>query len=281
MQERLKRYDVIRWANDFLVELSDVLEDQKKLQARFLRQSDRDNIIKNFNSAGKKALFLDYDGTLVPFVTDPWRARPSAALLEIITKLSNMQNTDLVLISGRDKTTLQNWFGSLNIALVAEHGVWSRDKQGNWQLIKPLDNTWKSKILPILQVYADRLPGAFIEEKEYSIVWNYRRSEPELASVRARELTDDLVAFTANTDVQILQGSKVVEICCGGVTKGAAVLRQLTGSQYDFILAIGDDWTDEEMFRVLPDSAFSIRIGMQASFAKYNLQSHTQVIELL
>jgi trehalose 6-phosphate synthase/phosphatase len=281
MQERLRRYDVIRWAGEFLGELNGVLEDQKKQQARFLRQSDRDKIIRNFNLSAKRILFLDYDGTLVPFVTDPQIAKPGAAVLEIISKLSNLPNTDLALVSGRDKNTLQNWFGTLNIALVAEHGVWNKDKQGDWQLIKPLDNTWKPKILPILQVYADRLPGAFIEEKEYSLVWHYRRSEPELASVRARELTDDLVAFTANTDVQILQGNKVVEIRCGGVTKGMATLRFLANCQYDFILAIGDDWTDEEMFRALPDSAYSIRIGMQTSHAKYNLQSHTQVIELL
>jgi trehalose 6-phosphate synthase/phosphatase len=281
MQERLRRYDVIRWAGEFLGELTGVLEDQKKQQARFLRQKDSEKVINNFKIAARRILFLDYDGTLVPFVNDPQIAKPGAAVLEIISKLSNIPNTELALVSGRDKNTLQNWFGTLNIAMVAEHGVWNKDKQGDWQLIKPLDNTWKPKILPILQVYADRLPGAFIEEKEYSIVWHYRRSEPELASVRARELTDDLVAFTANTDVQILQGSKVVEIRCGGVTKGMATLRFLAKCQYDFILAIGDDWTDEEMFRALPDSAYSIRIGMQTSHAKYNLQSHTQVIELL
>jgi trehalose 6-phosphate synthase/phosphatase len=281
MQERLRRYDVTRWANEFLGELTGVIEEQKKLQARFLRQSDRDEIIRSFDLAGRRILFLDYDGTLVPFTTDPQAARPGAALLEIITNLSNIQNTDIVLISGRDKTTLQNWFGELNISLVAEHGVWKKDKQSDWQLIKPLDSSWKSKILPILAVYADRLPGAFIEEKEFSLVWHYRRSEPELASVRARELTDDLVAFTANTDVQILQGSKVVEIRCGGVSKGAASSLFLANQQYDFIMAIGDDWTDEEMFKALPDSAWSIRVGMRTSFAKFNLYSHIQTIELL
>jgi len=70
MQERLRRYDVIRWADDFLSELTNTLEDQKKLQARLLRQSERDQIIRNFKLADRKILFLDYDGTLVPFMTD-------------------------------------------------------------------------------------------------------------------------------------------------------------------------------------------------------------------
>ena len=281
MQERLKRYDVIRWADDFLGELAGVLEGQKKQQAKFLRQTDKDRIISNFALARRRILFLDYDGTLVPFAADPRAAVPDNALKEVIKKLSNSPDTDIVLISGRDRNTLQDWFGEFCIALVAEHGVWNKDKNSNWQLIKTLDNAWKSKILPILQVYTDRLPGAFIEEKEYSLVWHYRRSEPELASVRARELVDDLVAFTANIDLQILQGNKVVEIRCGGVTKGSAALRFLANRQYDFILAIGDDWTDEDMFKALPDSAYSIRVGMQASHAKYNLQNPVQVIEFL
>jgi trehalose 6-phosphate synthase/phosphatase len=157
MQERLKRYDVIRWADDFFSELTDILEDRKKLQSRLLRQSDIDLIIRNFKHAGRKILFLDYDGTLVPFVTDPKTIKPNSGLKEVITKLSNCPDTDLVVISGRDKTTLQNWFGELNVALIAEHGVWNKEKGNDWQLIKTLDNSWKSKILPILQVYSDRI----------------------------------------------------------------------------------------------------------------------------
>jgi trehalose 6-phosphate synthase/phosphatase len=89
------------------------------------------------------------------------------------------------------------------------------------------------------------------------------------------------MAFTSNSDVQVLQGSKVVEIRCGGINKGSASLRFLDKQKYDFILAIGDDWTDEDMFKALPDGAYSIRVGMRTSYAKYNLQSSTQVLELL
>jgi trehalose 6-phosphate synthase/phosphatase len=281
MQDRLRRYDVIRWANDFLGRLYDVVEEQKKQQARFLRPSNRDRLISDFTRVQRRILLLDYDGTLVPFAPDPQAARPSTALLAILEKLSNDPKTDLALISGRDKKTLQEWFGALNMVLVAEHGVWNKDKHSDWQLIKPLDNNWKPKILPILQIYADRLPGAFVEEKEYSLVWHYRRSDPELASIRARELTDDLMAFTANLNVQVLQGSKVVEIRCGGVTKGTAAMRFLSSRHFDFILALGDDWTDEDMFKALPETAYSIRVGMQRSHAKFNLHSHVEAIGLL
>jgi trehalose 6-phosphate synthase/phosphatase len=281
MQGRLRRYDVIRWANDFLEQLSSVIDKQRKLRCRFLGAPDKNRLIRDFARAGRRAVLLDYDGTLVPFAADPKLAKPTESLLNILTEFAGDEKTDLVIISGRDKTTLENWLGFLNAALIAEHGVWNKNKKGDWQIIKPLNNNWKSTILPILQIYADRLPGSFVEEKEYSVVWHYRQAEPELASIRARELTDDLTAFTANLDVQILQGSKVVEVRCGGVSKGIAAMQLLATQNFDFILALGDDWTDEEMFKALPETAWSIRVGFRSSHAKFNLSSHKEVIELL
>ena len=281
MQNRLKHYNVIRWADDFLGQLSSVVAQQKRLQSRLLGASSREKLLRDFARGQRRIVFLDYDGTLVPFADEPQAAQPTASLLSTLSELSDEPQTDLVLISGRDKSTMEKWFGSLKAALVAEHGVWTRAKNEQWELLKPLNNAWKPGILPILQICADRLPGAFVEEKEYSIVWHYRRSDPELASTRARELVDDLVNFTANIDVQILQGSKVVEVRCGGVNKGAAATRFIADNLFDFILAIGDDWTDEDLFRILPETAYSIRVGMQPSNAKFTLRGQPDVVRLL
>jgi trehalose 6-phosphate synthase/phosphatase len=135
--------------------------------------------------------------------------------------------------------------------------------------------------MPVLTTYADRLPRAFVEEKEFSIVWHYRRADPELGATRAKELVDDLVNFTANIDVQVLQGSKVVEVRCGGVNKGTAAMRFLAKDSFDFVLAIGDDWTDEDLFKILPETAYTIRVGMEQSYARFNLHSYMEVVELL
>jgi trehalose 6-phosphate synthase/phosphatase len=281
MQDRLKRYDVVRWAEDFLSELTSVKAEQKRLQTKLLAPPIKEKLIKDFKQAERRLIFLDYDGTLVPFAYDPQSVQPSDELLTILRNLSQHPRNELVLISGRDRNTMQRWFGSLNIGLVAEHGVWTKEKSQDWQLIKPLNNSWKSTILPILQNYTDRVPGAFIEEKEFSIVWHYRGSDPELSSTRSKELVDDLVSFTANLDVQILQGSKVVEVRCGGVNKGAAGLQFLQKNNFDFLLAIGDDWTDEDLFKVLPQTSYSIRVGIKQSYARFNLHAHVEVIELL
>jgi trehalose 6-phosphate synthase/phosphatase len=224
---------------------------------------------------------LDYDGTLVPFVGRPEMAVPPEELLNTLKHLSDDPKTEIVLVSGRDRDTLLRWFGRLNIGLVAEHGVWIKEKNQDWQLTKALMNDWKPQILPILNTYVDRLPGSFVEEKEFSIVWHYREADPELASIRAKELVDDLVNFTANIDIQILQGSKVVEIRNAGVNKGSAAIHFLTKARYDFILAIGDDWTDEDLFKVLPNTAYSIRVGITPSYAKFNLRNVIEARKLI
>jgi trehalose 6-phosphate synthase/phosphatase len=280
MQNRLQRYNVVRWAQDFFTQLSLVKAEGNRLRSRLLSPPVKERLLNDFGQAQRRVLFLDYDGTLVPFSRDPRAVRPTSELLAMLRDLAEDPRNEIVLISGRDKNTLWNWFANLGIALVAEHGVWSRRPDGDWQLLKPLDNSWKPTILPILVTYAERLPGALIEEKEYSVAWHYRAADPELGANRAKELMDDLVNFTANIDVQILQGSRVVEIKCAGVNKGTAAMPFLSDAT-DFILAIGDDWTDEDLFKTLPKTTYSIRVGIRHSNARFSLHNHIEATELL
>ncbi|MBM4025538.1 MAG: bifunctional alpha,alpha-trehalose-phosphate synthase (UDP-forming)/trehalose-phosphatase [Planctomycetes bacterium] len=281
MQDRLRRYDVIRWADDFLCQLGEVKAEQERLQARLLDPVARRKLLQQLGQAGHGTIFLDYDGTLVSFADNPKDVRPTQDLLALLQTLSQGPSLDVILISGRDKDTMDDWFGGLDVALVAEHGAWIKPRNRTWRQARPLGNDWKPDLLPILQTYADRLGGAFVEEKQYSVAWHYRRADPELASACVKELVDDLVSFTANIDVQVQQGHKVVEVRCGGINKGAAAMSFLPKDTADFLLAIGDDWTDEDLFRILPGSACSIRVGNRHSCAKFSLPSHREVLDLL
>ncbi len=281
MQERLKRYNVVRWAGDFIQTLQTLNEEQSRFDAKFLGTEISSQLKTDYKKSDRRLLLLDYDGTLVPFTTSPQLAEPNEELLKILDRIGKNKKNLLVIISGRDKETLQNWFGNLNVALVAEHGVWIKEKDHDWKITGPLINDWKAQIVPILELFVDRVPGSFVEEKDYSIVWHYRKADAELGSLRAKELTDDLVNFMANIDVQVLQGSKVVEVRCSGANKGTAALSFLAKQKYDFILAIGDDWTDEDIFKVLPETAYSIRVGLTKSYASYNLRKYSEVIDLL
>ena len=113
------------------------------------------------------------------------------------------------------------------------------------------------------------------------MAWHYRMADPEQAALRAPELIDHLVSLTAKSDLQVVQGDKVVEIRHAGINKGGAALSWISQGDYDFILGIGDDSTDEDFFKALPAAAFSIRVGMSATHAQYNIRSSAQVVDLL
>ncbi|MBX2992658.1 MAG: bifunctional alpha,alpha-trehalose-phosphate synthase (UDP-forming)/trehalose-phosphatase [Bacteroidetes bacterium] len=281
MQDRIRRYNVTRWAHDFVQELLATQEVQERYCAKLLPPSARQSVINHYNLSRQRLVLLDYDGTLVQFVRHPALAKPKDELLNLLRRLAESSGSTVVIISGRDKATLQQWFGELPVGLVAEHGAWVKELNSEWNLLKNHSNEWKLRIHPILELYADRLPGARVEEKEYSLVWHYRGADPEQGLLLARELTDHLTTFTANTDLQVMRGHKVVEIRTAGVNKGTAAEHFLRKGEFDFILAGGDDWTDEDLFAVMPENAYSIKIGIGSTRARYNLRNPKEVLRLL
>ena len=167
----------------------------------------------------------------------------------------------------------------------AEHGAWllSSSRDG-WELSEPgLTDSWKQNIYPILEMFSVRTPGSFVEEKAFALAWHYRNTDPKLGSLRAKELADSLHDILAGTDLQVLQGKKVLEIKPVGINKGKAAIHWLGNEdEFDFILAMGDDWTDEDIFSVLPATAWSIKVGFTPiTEAKYFLKSSDKARMLL
>ncbi|MBM4264111.1 MAG: bifunctional alpha,alpha-trehalose-phosphate synthase (UDP-forming)/trehalose-phosphatase [Deltaproteobacteria bacterium] len=281
MQSRLQRYDLARWAADFLSELQAARPNRDRVFAKLLGDTERKALIEAYRNSRARLLLLDYDGTLVSLTPEPKSAKPGPALLDVLLRLGATKENRLVIVSGRDRATLQRWFGALPIGLVAEHGAWVRSRTACWRASQSAGADWKSKLLPILQLYSDRLPGAFVEEKELSLVWHYRRADAEQGMVMARELTDDLLNFTGNIDVQVVQGSKTVEVRNSGISKANAVRQLSVDRPSDFVLAIGDDLDDEELFAMLPKDAWSIRVGIARTLARFNLREPREVESLL
>jgi trehalose 6-phosphate synthase/phosphatase len=281
LQNRLRRYNVVRWADDFVQALLSTQKTEAARRARLLTGKAYSGMMQQFRTAKTRALLLDYDGTLVPFADEPSRAQPDAELLETLTALGSDPANEVAIISGRPRRTLEEWFGHLPISLIAEHGVCLRHRGAEWRMLKNVAPTWKDRVRPILSLYVDRLPGALLEEKEFSLAWHYRKADPEQASLRAKELVDDLAGYTRNIDVQVFEGNKVIEIRNAGVNKGSAALEWLSVYTPEFILGIGDDWTDEDLFRALPPGAMSVRIGVATTAARYFLVNHTAVRRML
>ncbi|MFQ5575138.1 MAG: bifunctional alpha,alpha-trehalose-phosphate synthase (UDP-forming)/trehalose-phosphatase, partial [Terriglobia bacterium] len=280
MQKRIQRYNGVKWAIDFVYNLSDIKEDQEEYLARKLTGLSRTTLIDNYRKGERRLILLDYDGTLVRFSKQPQNVAPDGELLAVLETLSRNKKNRVVVVSGRDRQVLENWLGNLEIGLVAEHGAWIRDEGESWRTIKPMQNEWKKDLRPTLELYTDRTPGSFIEEKDFSLVWHYRQVDPEFAYVRARELKDDLLHITANMNLGVLEGNKVIEIRGQGIDKGQAGMYWID-QDWDFLMAVGDDQTDEDLFEVVPDSAYSLKVGLGSSKARFNLSSVDEVRGLI
>lgn len=282
MQKRLQTYDIQRWASDFVQTLSELKKTQKTLSMRKLTEKIVRKIYTQFKTEKDRLLLLDYDGTLVKFRGRPDQAGPDEQVIELLVDLTAQPSTKIVVISGRNRETLGKWLGGLEVSLIAEHGAWVKWHNGRWhRSVEPIAGDWKEQIRPIMQIYADRTPGAVIEEKDFCLVWHCRKAEPALAAVRYHELMDTLLNLTANMRVGVFEGNKILEVKQHEINKGLATEMTLKKFKPAFILAAGDDYTDEDMFKSLPDSAYSVKVGSGASKARFFVESVDEIRNLL
>ena len=281
MQERIKRYNIEKWAVDFMESLEKVEKLREKYMSKKMNSQIKKQILSDYKKADKRIIFLDYDGTLVGFQNDPQKAEPDKELYAILDGIVKDKKNELVLISGRDKDTFQKWFGKKPYNLIVEHGVWIRKAGENWKFIEKVNNEWKEIVRPAIESYVDRTPGSFIEDKNYSLVWHYRKSDPELGMLRSLELKDELTSFTANHNLEILEGNKVIEIKTSGINKGRAASFFIGDDKFSFVIAMGDDWTDEYLFEAMPGNSYTIKVGMGNTLASYNVEDNQETRKLL
>lgn len=280
MQKRLSRYTVEKWAQDFMTALNNPITENDAVVCKRLNKEHQDKLLTAFAQAKKRLLLLDYDGTLINFIDNPQEAAPDPALYELLDRLSENENTEVTIVTGRDKETIEKWFGHKNYTLITDHGVWIRRNYRWKQLEHPLDQ-WKEHIKPIIESFVDRTPGTFVEEKKYSLVWHYRKADPDMAEVRVRELKILLMGLVADNGLSVMSGDKVLEVKDQVVNKGKTVSKLLNKDAFDFIFAVGDDITDEYMFVELPVSSHTVKVGTGETIANYYVQQPQDLRRLL
>lgn len=283
MNRRIQRYNVYFWAEEFINTLKNTALDQVNTIFQVNINKDNINIENAYRNSKKRVLFLDYDGTLVGFASRPEQAIPDNDLKELLTKLSGDPKNTVVITSGRDRKVLEEWLGDIkNLYIVASHGLWFHTPdQAEWAMTLTLDNKWKNSIRPVLELYSDRMPRSFIEEKEYSLAWHYRQCDPDMVGVKLREVKETLVSMTDSSTLMVQEGNKVLEIKDSRFNKGFLASVIINKQEFDFIFGAGDDTTDEDMFKSLPQDAYSIKIGYGNTSAKYRLESWRTMRSLL
>lgn len=279
MQKIISKQTINKWTNDFFRELTHIKKIIYNLQDKVITESEKEAIKEKYKIAQKRLILLDYDGTLAAFKKQPNEAQPTKQLLSLLENIASDSKNKVVISSGRDHLTLENWLGHLPIDFAAEHGAFYKE-HGAWHenIQKPL---WDDEIIDILQQTTQKTPKSKIEIKKTAIVWHYRNTDAWLAELRVKQLINKLINPCSRLNLQIMKGNKIVEIKSPDFTKGTEAKRLLEKNQYDFILAMGDDATDDDMFHALPEDAISIKIGDFSEYANYNLPSQTDTIPFL
>ena len=281
LHKRICSYTVDDWTTNFLASLESV---QFARVTRTLSAIDRKRLLAAYRRAERRVLLLDYDGTLTPLVKLRHRATPSARLLAILKALQRDERNLVAIISGRDRQTMERWLGSTGCLLVAEHGAWIRNQSdGQWRKLHPeLRDDWKTTVRPILERVVEQTPGSSLEEKDFSLVWHYRTADPEFGLWQARELYSQLQGMLAGTGLQVQSGNKIIEIKWAEIHKGAVAAHLIEQAQpVDFILAMGDDRTDEDLFAAVPAKQWTIKIGEAFSAARFSLPTPAEALDLL
>jgi trehalose 6-phosphate synthase/phosphatase len=284
MHRRVVENDVHRWVDRFIRSLgtpdSQVSSTPPMLGSATLAET----LAGPFASAKKPLIMLDYDGSLREFTPRYEDAVPTDEILELLGNLGAIDGAEIYINSGRDRHTLGEWFKDLNVSLIAEHGSWAMYRgQSRWiRLGPPPDLSWKSEVRSILDDFVVRTPGARIEEKSSALVWHFREADNEVGEWQSLDLTTHLENTLASAPVEIITGSKIVEIRQQGLDKGRAyAIVEAEQGPFDFVLATGDDRTDEDLFAELPDGAYSVHVGQGGSLASSSLSSPASVRRLL
>ncbi|MCC2678241.1 MAG: hypothetical protein K0R29_817 [Pseudobdellovibrio sp.] len=279
----LSKYSATQWAESFLTDLErgspstvrrgvDISPDHPET----LRE-----MIEKFRSASRKILILDYDGTLVAIQDQPLSAVLSDENKKLIKELGREYQT--YIISGRPRDFLESQFSDTECTLVTEHGAYSK-KAGDseWQSHLTSDiRSWFPEVKRAMEEYSKRVPLSFLEVKSASIVWHYRQSPPAFAEYQAKKLDDELQVGLANQPVTVTLGHQIVEARAVECNKGNFVRSLLKEFPDCSVICIGDDVTDEDMFKQLGSKHVSIKVGPGQTNAQYRVKDHSEVLTLL
>jgi trehalose 6-phosphate synthase/phosphatase len=235
-----------------------------------------------FNNAKSRLILLDFDGTLIDLHKNPDETIPSMELSTLLSNLSNNPKNRLFVVTGRNKGDIEKKLGHLPIGIVAEHGAMIKET-GKWEKLLGGDTNWKKEAIPIFMDIVNDCPDSSMQEKDFSLTWHFTRVESNKFKIYSNKLRIALRQIAHQNGLKIINGKTTIELISNSINKGSAVRYLIQKDSYEFMLAMGDDCTDEDMFKALSENkiAFTIKIGIENSAAKYNLRNVQEVNHFL
>lgn len=262
---------------------------------------DDGKLVRRLRAARHLALMLDYDGTLRPIAPRPQDGLPGPELLDILRRLKRRPRpeavalgapasltrprTTLAIVSGRPLKDLTRMIPLRGISWIGTHGLEVRAPGGRVERTADV-----SRIVPALRVLRDwilpHLDDSFtLEDKRVSLSLHTRVAHP----AKARAVTAKFISFFEQArrlapQLEMIHGNKVLEVRMRGVDKGTGITYLLKrhvarGAQ---VVCIGDDRTDEDMFRAVNAlGGVTILVGARPSLARQRLPDVDAVLALL
>ncbi|KZV45016.1 putative alpha,alpha-trehalose-phosphate synthase [Dorcoceras hygrometricum] len=304
-------HDIAYWARSFMQDLQRACKDHYDkrcwgiglgLSFRVIslspsfRKLSVDHIVSAYKRTSRRAIFLDYDGTVVP--QSSMISSPTPDVVTVLDALCNDPNNTVFIVSGRSRASLSDWLAPCEkLGLAAEHGYFIRSSTtSDWEALTT-DLDWKKIVEPIMKLYTEATDGSYMEIKESALVWHHQDADSDFGSCQAKELLVHLENVLANEPVVVRRGQHIVEVKPQGVTKGLVAEKVISmmvndGKAPNFVMCIGDDRSDEDMFESILSTVsnptlpvapeiFACTVGQKPSKAKYYLDDTTDVVKLL
>jgi trehalose 6-phosphate synthase/phosphatase len=278
------------WTESFITELEKVHSDMQRRFSIHIPHLNPKSFEDAFHKAEKRLILLDYDGTLVPYEKGNISDRPPQEYVKIMKKLCSNPKNQVYVMSSRTRKSLDERLGDIpGLGLSAENGAFLKPIGGDWEsLFSDVDMEWRDQVQEIFDYYAERTPGSYIEMKDVSIVWHYRSADNQnYGAWQAAECQNHIEdALGTIYSIHAVVGNKKIEVMPRNINKAVAVSRILLAGVPDFILAIGDDRTDEDMFNYVNKlenvkTKITCTVGSKSSEASYFISGVMGVVTCL
>ncbi|TYG71395.1 hypothetical protein ES288_D05G392500v1 [Gossypium darwinii] len=268
------------WAETFVSELNDTVVEAQLRSSKVPPELPQNDAMECYLLSSNR---LGFNTTLTEPVDTPgsrgdqikeMELKLHPALREPLTALCNDPKTTIVVLSGSDRCVLDKNFGEYNLWLAAENGMFLRHTKGDWMTTMPeqLNLEWIDSVKHVFEYFTERTPRSHFDFRDTSLVWNYKYADIEFGRLQARDMLQHLwTGPISNASVDVVQGSRSVEVRAVGVTKGAAIDRILgeivhttsMTTPIDYVLCIGHFLgKDEDVYTFfepeLPFDALSI-----------------------
>lgn len=255
------------WADTFVSELNDTIVEAELRTRRIPPNLPVEEAVAKYQEARNRLLILGFNATMTTQVDGPGRRGPEQIremklrlhphLQEVFGVLCKDPKTTIVILSGSERSVLDEAFGAFDLWLAAENGMFLRHTRGDWKTTMPehLNMDWMDSVQPVFDYFRERTPRSYVEARETSLLWNYKYADIEFGRVQARDMLQHLwTGPISNAAVDVVQGGRSVEVRPVGVSKGAAIDRILgeivhrkrITTPIDYVLCVGHFLSKDE-----------------------------------